>query len=198
VLKVDEFKAFDLHSPDEFGIKFALFALGKNKTNIARMITGFKPLRTPTKLFKNAAELILVPLSPLVSGETTKMTEMITQARQAATQTVVSVMELGPAMNVQPVRRPATHQEMRLSGPRSLHSNQPSSVKEGFSRAGQVFKQDMNTIIAFVTGDERNIDIFDLPVMVLRPFTAPVSEILNGMCNQIDHQRYERLKDKYG
>jgi len=33
---------------------------------------------------------------------------------------------------------------------------------------------------------------------VLRPFTAPLAEILNGLCNQMDQQRYQRLKDKYG
>lgn len=183
VIKVDLFDAYEVTEPGELAMKFGLHAFGGGQ-NLSRIIAGFKPIRTPVNVFRNAAELVFVPLNAPRDG----MTEVIQQARQAATRTAISVLELGPAINVRAIDQPPGG---------SIHSNQPSGVKEGFVRAGQVLKKSTTTVVAFVTGDRRNVDLFDLPVMVLRPFTAPLSEILNGMCNQLDRDRYQRLKDKY-
>lgn len=185
VLKVDRFDAFDLTGPEELGMRFALHSLGESGRNLGRILAGFKPIRTPANVFRNAAELVLVPLNAQRGG----LTQVINQARQAATRTAISILELGPAVNVRSIdANPGV----------SIHSNQPRGIKEGLARAGHTFKRDVTTVVAFITGDRRNVDLFDLPVMVLRPFTAPLTEILNGMCNQLDRERYERLKDKYG
>jgi hypothetical protein len=183
VLKVERFNAFDVTGGGDLAMKFVFHALGKSGQNLGRIIAGFKPIRTPANVFRNATELVLVPLSA-----TGGLKDIIDQAKQAATRTAISVLELGPALNVRPVDANNTV---------SVHSNQPRNIKEGFVRAGRVLRQDVTTVVAFITGDRRNVDLFDLPVMVLRPFTAPLTEILNGLCNQLDRERYRRLSDKY-
>lgn len=159
--------------------------------NISRLIGGIKPLRAPTHIFRNMTELVLVCLPGTLTAFTEQASETVAaQARSVAKATIVSVLELGPTLNVRRVGSDATQHT-------SIHAMQPSGIKDGFVQAGQNFTRDMGTVFAFISGDVKNIDLFDLPLMIMRPFTAPLADILNGMCNQIDGGRLQRYADKY-
>jgi hypothetical protein len=49
----------------------------------------------------------------------------------------------------------------------------------------------MKTVIAFVSGDPDSgpVDLLELPMMVIRPITSPVSTVISGVCNQLDPKR---------
>jgi hypothetical protein len=195
LLRVSAFDVFRSNSWEDVGCGLAVHAM-RSTGNLARVLNGVKPLRTPVDVFRNVGELVLVGTAgvanTVVNGQ--PLDALAAQARRVARHTAVSVLELGPGlMNV---RQPA------LSGaalpPPSVHSNQPQGIKSGMVRAAGTFRREMNTAVAFITGDARNVDLFDLPLLMLRPMTAPVSDMLNGVCNQLDSQRLQRMNDKYG
>jgi hypothetical protein len=184
VIKMNLFESFDV-TAERLGVELALHILNHFR-NIPRIVSGIKPLRAPANIFRNIAELVLVPLE-----EGRNLDGIIAQAKHAAVATVISVLELGPALSV---RRVGATGNGALT---SVHSMQPNGIKGGFIQAGQNFKTDMTTVFAFISGDLRNVDLFDLPLMVLRPLTTPLADIINGMCNQLDPNRYKRQLDKY-
>lgn len=186
VIKVKLFDAFDT-TPERLAVEFALHTINHVR-NLPRIIGGIKPLRAPLSIFRNVTELVLVPFEG--AADNGGLQGVINQAQTIVGKIAISVLELGPALNV---RRVGT----ATDAPTSIHSNQPSGVKGGIIQAGQTFTTDMGTVIAFVSGDMRNIDLFDLPLLVLRPLTAPLTDIVNGICNQVDPARYKRMKNKY-
>ena len=186
VVKVKLFDAFDT-TPERLAVEFALHTINHVR-NLPRILNGIKPLRAPINIFRNAAELILVPLRG--GDNDSDLQDIIHQAQALAGKLAISVLELGPALNVRRVGTSA-------NAPTSLHSNQPTGIKSGIVQAGQTFTADMGTVVAFVSGDMRNLDLFDLPLLVLRPFTAPLADIVNGICNQVDGTRHQRMANKY-
>jgi hypothetical protein len=182
---MQHFDSFDV-TPERLGVELALHILNHFR-NLPRIIGGIKPLRAPANTFRNIAELVLVPLD---DGEPRNLDGIIAQAKHAAVATVISILELGPALSVRRVGAEPSH-------PTSVHSMQPSGFKGGLIQARQNFTTDMGTVFAFISGDLRNVDLYDLPLMVLRPLTAPLADIVNGMCNQLDPTRYKRTLDKY-
>ena len=183
-LLVPKFELFDIHSWGDVGTTFALHAIRANG-NLTRLVSSLKPLKAPADIFSHASELVLIP----VSGRgAPNLNAVIKQAKHAAKRTAISVLELGPTVHLRPIR----------PGPQpSVHSNQPDGIKRGFIRAGETLRDDMGTIVAFIRGDIRNVDLFDLPIMIVRPLTSPLANIINGLCNQMDRKRYLRLRDKY-
>lgn len=186
VIKMQHFDSFDV-TPERLGVELALHILNHFR-NLPRIIGGIKPLRAPANIFRNIAELVLVPLDDGAGPR--NLDGIIAQAKHATVATVISVLELGPALNVRRVGAEPSH-------PTSVHSMQPSGFKGGLIQARQNFTTDMGTMFAFISGDLRNVDLYDLPLMVLRPLTAPLADIVNGMCNQLDPSRYQRTLDKY-
>lgn len=187
-VKVKRFQLFDSNWK-QIGIAFGLHTLNEafSGMNLPRVISGIKPLRTPASIFRNIAELVVIVPSSAATTTSFTIEPVIRQAKSVATQTAISVLELGPALNVR-----------RIGDELSIHAQQPASVKEGFVQAGQTFSQDMGTAIAFITGDMHNVDLLEVPLVVIRPFTAPLADIINGMCNQLDPERYDRMRNKYG
>lgn len=75
---------------------------------------------------------------------------------------------------------------------------QPTGIKEGMIQAGQVFQRDMNTVIAFIGGDNKEpVDVSSLPMMMLRPLTSPMSKLLSGVCNQLGEYLRSRIKNSF-
>ncbi len=189
VVKVKLFDSFDT-TPEKLAVQFALHTLNHVR-NLPRILSGIKPFRAPLSIFRNVAELILIPLIDDEQDEQHQyLGRIVSQAQTIAGKMAISILELGPALNV---RRVGTTTDV----PTSLHSNQPNGIKNGLIQAGQTFATDMGTVIAFVSGDIRNIDLFDLPLLVVRPLTAPLTDIVNGICNQVDPTRYKRMMNKY-
>jgi hypothetical protein len=185
VIKVEAFDMFEV-TTTELGMGLALHTLNHFR-NLSRILSSIKPLKTPAHIFHNVTEFILIPLQATPQSGS-GMESIVRQAKYYAKASVISVLELGPAMNVRRVGGQAGS---------SVHAEQPTGIKDGFVRAGQNFAQDVGTVFAFLSGDLRNVDLLDLPLMIIRPVTAPVCDILNGVCNQLDHRRMERLLDKY-
>jgi hypothetical protein len=132
-----------------------------DKKNLARLAGGVQLIKAPAEIMKNLTELILVPISSNATN-----TDIISRVQGVSAKTVVSVLNVG------------------ASGSRI----QPSGIKEGMIQAGQVFQRDMNTVIAFVGGEEQ-VDVASLPMMIIRPITSPIAKILSGVCNQLDPKR---------
>ena len=146
----------------------------KDKKNLARIIGGVKPIRASVELFKNVTELILIPTHPVPPGYSNDVKGMLAQMQHISARTIVSILELVPSS-----------------------SQQPSGIKQGIIQAGQVFQRDMKTVVAFVSGENGTTDLLDVPLMILRPLTSPVTTLINGVCNQLDPVRLERIRSKY-
>ena len=193
VINFNLFDSFDTN-PERLAVEFALHTINHAK-NLSRIIGGIKPLRAPLSVFRNVTELVLVPFEGIsaevgggVEDDYEILQGVINQAQTIVGKIAISILELGPTLNV---RRIGT------DIPTSIHSNQPTGLKGGIIQAKQTFTTDMGTVIAFISGDMRNLDLFDLPLLLIRPLTAPLTDIVNGICNQIDSTRYNRMKNKY-
>ncbi len=180
VVKIGQFDCYD-STVQQMIVKLTLHTINEIR-NVPRLISAIKPLRTPAYILRNITELVLVPMNAVCSSDINQITA---QARRIGCATIVSIMEIGSSLNLRRVDN------------NSVHANQPSGIKDGFYQAATHLKQDLGTVFAFISGDLRNVDLFELPLMMLRPVTSPISDIMNGTCNQIDRERYQRLKDKY-
>lgn len=172
VIKMQAFDGFGL-TIDELSVALGIHFM-QDKKNIARLFGGIKPIRAPLEIFKNVTELILIPMHPVSPGYSNDVMGRLAQMRHISAKTIVSVLELVPSSE-----------------------QQPSGIKQGILQAGQTFQRDMNTIVAFVSGDNANTDLLDVPMMIIRPFTSPISSLITGVCNQLDPVRLERLQNKY-
>jgi hypothetical protein len=162
MIKVPSFDAFNM-SIGDVGVALGLHIFSQNK-NIARLVASVKPLRAPADLLKNVSELILIPLSG-ISGDQ----PVIDRVQKISTQTIVSVLEFGAQSPMEP--------------------NQPSGIKHSLVQAGQSFTNEMKTVIGFINGDEKNINLSDIPFVIVRPITTPISTVLSGVCNQLNPSR---------
>ena len=172
VIKVGPFDGFGL-TADELLVAFGMHVM-KDKKNLARIVGGVKPIRASIEIFKNVTELILIPTHPVTPGYSNDVKGMLAQMQHVSARTIVSILELVPSS-----------------------SQQPSGIKQGIIQAGQVFQRDMKTVVAFVSGENATTDLLDVPLMIIRPLTSPVSTLINGVCNQLDPVRLERIRSKY-
>lgn len=161
-IKVKLFECFGL-MPEEIGIAFGMHLI-EDRKNLARLAGGVKLIRAPADVMRNVTELILVPTTAMSEQETQSM---LSRVQTLSAKTIVSVLSVGAASS-------------RV---------QPSGIKQGIIQAGQVFQRDMNTVIAFVSGDTRSVDLLELPMMIIRPVTSPISTFISGVCNQLDQTK---------
>jgi hypothetical protein len=112
----------------------------------------------------------------------------LTQQLKSITQkTSVSILEIGGMLQ--------TADYYGHQSGHSVFSNQPQTIKGGIIQGANSFTEGMTTIVTFITDDDA--DLFQLPTILIKPFAGFLANTFLGACNQIDPERYQRIKDKY-
>lgn len=177
LVTISHFECYDCRDAGEAASKFTHHVLSEafTSTNLPRLLGGVKVLGAPVNVLKSVLQLLQPSSSCSLASRTRKV--------------LVSVLELTHAVNVGGAV---------ATGSPSVYANQPRGINEGFRRASETFRHDATAVVNFVTGETRHVDLFNVPFIVLRPITGPLSDVVNGVCNQLDSTRLEKMNDKYG
>ena len=176
-----EFYMFNIRTIDDL-IQSITLNLVANIQNIQGVIAGMKPVQPIAKILSGAKNVIILPLNTKLDknfGHKLKL-----QLKKVMSDTAIEVLQVGCGLNIS------------LDGKKSIYSNQPATIKQGFASAEKEFVGGMKTVFAFVKSGE-DADILTLPMAVIKPFTGGLSQILLGICNQLDPSRKQRMDNKY-
>lgn len=176
-----EFYMFNIRSINELVQSIAL-NLFTNMDNIQGVIAGMKPVKPIAKILGGAKNVIILPINTKLDKNFGSKVK--TQLKKVLKDTAIEVLEVGCGLNIS------------LDNKKSIYSNQPATIKQGFESAEKQFSDGMKTVFAFVKNGE-DADLLSLPIAVVRPFTGGLSQILLGICNQLDPSRKKRMDNKY-
>lgn len=182
---IDEFDGFGIHTFEHFYTMYLKHSLQYIKQDLGGLIKGIKPIKPLTSVVAEGCKLILVPVNA-VRGESIE--RLANQVKSITSKSAVSVLEIGGSLQT------ADYYQNNNSG-NSVFHNQPQTIKDGLVQGQKSFTDGMTTIVTFVTDD--NADLFQLPTVLVKPFTGFLANTFLGACNQIDPERYQRMKDLY-
>lgn len=179
-----DFDAFNICNIEQFYTQYLTHVLKYVKKDLGGLIKGIKPIKPITSVVAEGCKLILVPVNA-VRGQSIQ--RLVNQVRNITSRTTVSVLEIGGSLQT------ADYYQHRNGS--SVFTNQPKTIKDGLVKGHKSFTDGMTTIVTFITDD--NADLFQLPTVLVKPFTGFLANTFLGTCNQIDPSRYQRMKDRY-
>ena len=156
--------------------------LFSNIQNLQGIVSGIKPLRPIATILSSSKNLLILPVNNYIGK---KRSESFTkQIKNILKDVTVEVLELGSAMHV------------NINKKESIYSNQPRNWKEGIDNGKKEFEDNCQTIIAFVQNSD-DVDLVNLPIVMVRPITGFMSQFFQGLANQLKPSRKELMDNKY-
>lgn len=181
---IGEFDAFKISNVNEFYTQYLSHLLKFVKKDLGGLIKGIKPIQPMTNVISGGCKMIFVPVN-VVRGHSIK--RLTDQVRSITKKTSVSILEIGASLQTADYYG---HKEGT-----SVFADQPKTIKGGLIKGTKSFTDGMTTIVTFITDDKA--DLLQLPSIIVKPFTGFLANTFLGACNQIDSDRYQRMKDKY-
>lgn len=203
-IHIGSFDGYNLKTMKQFITEYFKHLLIYIKKDLGGLIKGIKPIQPLTKIVEGGCKLILIPVGA-VKGQS--LQRLAQQAKDVTRETTISILEVGgslqtedyyhthPHAHTHPYSQTHPHSTTSQIQNKSVFSNQPQCLKDGVVQGANSFTEGMTTIVTFITDD--NADLFQLPAILIKPFAGFLANTFLGACNQIDPERYQRIKDKY-